>query len=288
MSEEMRIHYYRTDGSAVYDAGIKEARAEGYLYGVTSIIRMWPKAALDKWKVQEAIRKSFDIRPIKNEPQDAYIRRVQSSMEGDLDDAADAGTAVHECVEGFIMNNMERPDVPDDVWVLAQQTCDWLKENIAEVLVFEKPLPNPSEGYSGTPDIGFINKKGWLVFADFKTREPKKNAKGKKQVYWYETQPMQLIAYMRAFLYLNPKYYTLPRRITSIVIDRSEPDKPFVKDWAQGSYERYWKDFCACREMLFRYKNYYPAPKKTKHEAEQFCLPLDTEPAESTVEPMEG
>lgn len=279
---EHQVHFYRPDGTAVYDIGIKDARKDNYFYGVTSIIKMWPKSALDDWKIGQAIKRTVDLPLIENEPLESYVDRVNQSLWSDLEKTAESGSEIHEAIEKYLLTK----EKPEDHHLLAicQQTFDWIDQNVKKVLALEKPMVSRKYGYAGRCDLIYLSFDDFLCVADFKSRSPKLGPRGKKIINWYETQPMQLVAYLTSYREQCLELYYRPSRLISIVIDRDEPDKPFVKVWSSKKAREAWRGFMACYDLICAYKNYRPKLEECMGDhptAEQIFMKFDEEPLDT-------
>ena len=97
----------------------------------------------------------------------------------------------------------------------------------------------------------------WAVI-DFKTQKMKPNAKGVYQAAFYETWPLQLIAYFKA-LDLAGECTRKLEDIASVVINSVEPTPVRFKVWPREEHEACWQAFNCARELWCFSKGYRPA-----------------------------
>lgn len=92
---------------------------------------------------------------------------------GTRDDAASAGTLVHELFDAFIRKH-PLPAIPDtEIGRAAARGFDnakrWLEGSALEIEAYEKPLVSLLYHYGGTPDALAMGSDGVIALADWKT-----------------------------------------------------------------------------------------------------------------------
>jgi hypothetical protein len=187
-------HWYQIDGKPAYttmgkngkerNTTVKDARENGYLPSVTTIIGCAAKPGLDVWKQQQAILAALTLPRIDGETEEDWLSRVVSDSKQTAKQAAERGTLVHGVIEAFY-DGVYMPEVP----VYVREVEKIIIEHFGEQLwVPEKSFAN--NGYGGKCDL--ISSAGFVI--DFKTTEKDLD----KLDYYFEHQ-MQLAAYRNGF-----------------------------------------------------------------------------------------
>jgi hypothetical protein len=187
-------HWYQIDGKPAYttmgkngkerNTTVKDARENGYLPSVTTIIGCAAKPGLDVWKQQQAILAALTLPRIDGETEEDWLSRVVSDSKQTAKQAAERGTLVHGVIEAFY-DGVYMPEVP----VYVREVEKIIIEHFGEQLwVPEKSFAN--NGYGGKCDL--ISSAGFVI--DFKTTEKDLD----KLDYYFEHQ-MQLAAYRSGF-----------------------------------------------------------------------------------------
>ena len=187
-------HWYDASGKPAYttigkngkerNTTVKDARENGYLPSVTTIIGCAAKPGLDVWKQQQAILAALTLPRINGETEEDWLSRVVSDSKQTAKQAAERGTLVHGVIEAFY-DGVYMPEVP----VYVREVEKIIIEHFGEQLwVPEKSFAN--NGYGGKCDL--ISSAGFVI--DFKTTEKDLD----KLDYYFEHQ-MQLAAYRSGF-----------------------------------------------------------------------------------------
>jgi hypothetical protein len=187
-------HWYDASGKPAYttigkngkerNTTVKDARENGYLPSVTTIIGCAAKPGLDVWKQQQAILAALTLPRIDGETEEDWLSRVVSDSKQTAKQAAERGTLVHGVIEAFY-DGVYMPEVP----VYVREVEKIIIEHFGEQLwVPEKSFAN--NGYGGKCDL--ISSAGFVI--DFKTTEKDLD----KLDYYFEHQ-MQLAAYRSGF-----------------------------------------------------------------------------------------
>jgi len=187
-------HWYDASGKPAYttmgkngkerNTTVKDARENGYLPSVTTIIGCAAKPGLDVWKQQQAILAALTLPRIDGETEEDWLSRVVSDSKQTAKQAAERGTLVHGVIEAFY-DGVYMPEVP----IYVREVEKIIIEHFGEQLwVPEKSFAN--NGYGGKCDL--ISSAGFVI--DFKTTEKDLD----KLDYYFEHQ-MQLAAYRSGF-----------------------------------------------------------------------------------------
>lgn len=92
---------------------------------------------------------------------------------GTRDDAAAAGTLVHDLLDAYVRGN-ELPSIPvTAVGEAAQRgfanARQWIDGNAMKLIPHERPLVSAEYRYGGTPDLTMVNAQGVVYLGDYKT-----------------------------------------------------------------------------------------------------------------------
>ena len=184
-------HWYDREGNPQYtivgangkerNTTLRDARKEGFVPSVTTIIDLLAKPSLENWKIDRALEAAIQLDRQGDESDKDYINRCKVSSKEIGVDAAREGTKIHAIIEkGFLGH--EDSKIYNDIKYLLDEHFPG-EQWIAEASFASKM------GYGGKIDL--YSKSG--VFVDFKTKD---NLEGKdisKMV--YDSYGMQLSAY---------------------------------------------------------------------------------------------
>ena len=168
-------HWYTKEGTPAYTTigktgeratTLRDARKEGLLPSVTTIINLMSKPALSSWLQQQVLLAALTLPRESNEPEQEWLKRVMSDSKATGREAAERGTAIHNIIQGYFeqMYLPEKPpylDAIDSTLKSAFGDQAWLSEKS-----FGHHL-----GYGGKCDLMAkpMNGQGFVV--DFKTKD---------------------------------------------------------------------------------------------------------------------
>ena len=243
-------HWYRTDGTLVDGADLRQARKEGLLPSVTTILDLLDKPGLNKWKLRVG-------------PEEADRIGKETSAEG---------SRIHDMISQWILLYMcgdwERPlEEPGDAWEVAakksgivgddfrllQPTLEWLWASIdrKQAVMTELSLTHQA-GYAGTIDIACHDIDGNRMIIDMKTRDIRT---APKRVEKYFEYGMQLGGYESL---LDPAKEDEHRWI-SLIINRDHENPLCVpQEWNAPSKRRSRQAFQSMVVAWQAIKNYNP------------------------------
>jgi hypothetical protein len=235
-------HWYDQSGKPHHGAHLKEARANGYLPSVTTVLQCWPRGALDNWKQEQIILSCLTTPRLPNEGDDAYIARVIQCAEAEGRAAADVGTRRHKIIEGWL----ESGELIVDSWDMPfiQPFVDWYTRVMYSTLASERAVVHLPMGYAGKLDIFCNLVDGRDVVIDIKNR---------KRLSTYETDAAQLASYAMA---LRQSGVTVDGCI-SVILGTQEPGV-HVKYWSLEDEAGGWEDFKCALALWKRSRNYWP------------------------------
>ena len=229
-------HWYTKDGTPAYTTigktgeratTLRDARKEGLLPSVTTIINLLSKAGLDTWKQQQVLLAALTLPRGFKETEDEWLKRVMQDSKATGREAAERGTAIHAIIEGYFeqMYLPEKPaylDAIDSALNNAFGSQPWLAEKS-----FGHHL-----GYGGKCDLMAkpINGQGTGFVVDFKTKDTDLD---KIDIY-FEHQ-LQLAAYREG---LN-----LPNARCAIVFVNGTTNQVKLVEVEESQLQKSWECF---------------------------------------------
>lgn len=275
LSGERSAHYYRHDGSPVYEVPgkngrmrpptVADAREQELVPGVSEILSLWPRPGLEIYKRQQDLLAALTLPRLDGETDDAFCKRVIEDSATHAKKAADFGSDIHRLFEACLREKtgtipIQVPLQPILPW--APYIIEWLDKNVRHVLFTEKTVVGP--GYGGRIDAGVLLTDGRLALLDIKTQGLKDD-----KCNFYDTWAMQLIAYEECDPWTDLNWGTTPTDKVqvsyqeepthlSVVLDSFKPSAPLVKEWTHDEMNSAFLDFMACFELWQRVKQYDP------------------------------
>jgi len=171
------VNWYTKEGTPAYTTigktgeratTLRDARKEGLLPSVTTIINLMSKPALSSWLQQQVLLAALTLPRGFKETENEWLKRVMSDSKATGREAAERGTAIHNIIQGYFeqMYLPEKPaylDAIDSTLKSAFGDQAWLSEKS-----FGHHL-----GYGGKCDLMAkpINGQGSGFVVDFKTKD---------------------------------------------------------------------------------------------------------------------
>ncbi len=248
----------RADGNGMRSVTLRDARKVNALPSVTNVLGVLAKPGLEGWKQEQAILAALTLPKREDEPLDAFARRVVEDMGEQVRSAADLGSSVHAAIEVYLQTG-ESPENPDILRLFAPVKL-WIDEHVERIGLVETVAVHSQFGFAGRIDlVAKLKSTGTWAVIDFKTQKMKPDKKGVYQASYYETWPLQLMAYFKA---LNSAGECSRRLedIASVVINSVEPTPVHVKVWPREDHESLWQAFNNARELWCFIKCYRPQP----------------------------
>ena len=196
--QSQSTHWYKADGSPCHRlprAGgdglrpttLRDAKRLRLFPGVTSILGIFAKPQLDKWKMRQVALASMCLDRTEGESDDYFADRIIEEAFAQVEQAADLGSRIHEALE----KHFEGVPVPDDLTVYTRPVFDWKEAKQLEFVERELCLVNKAHGFAGTMDVACRYGREGMGAIDFKTRKTKPGV----EVMPYDGQAMQIAAY---------------------------------------------------------------------------------------------
>ena len=248
----------RADGNGMRSVTLRDARKVNALPSVTNVLGVLAKPGLEGWKQEQAILAALTLPKREDEPLDAFARRVVEDMGEQVRSAADLGSSVHAAIEVYLQTG-ESPENPDILRLFAPVKL-WIDEHVERIGLVETVVVHSRFGFAGRIDlVAKLKSTGTWAVIDFKTQKMKSDKKGVYQASYYETWPLQLMAYFKA-LNSGGECSRRLEDIASVVINSVEPTPVQVKVWPREDHESLWQAFNNARELWSFIKGYRPQP----------------------------
>lgn len=225
-------HWYTRDGVPRYtvigangkerNTTLRDARKEGLVPSVTTILNVAAKPALIQWLQKQVLLAALTLPRREEEKEDDWIDRIMQDSKEQGKAAAEAGTDIHASIQAFYEGHstgrhLKHVQACTDALAGFYGPQEW---------VSEKAFAHAS-GFGGKVDL---HASGIVV--DIKTKEfydPEK-------VDGFDEHLMQLSAYREGL--------GMPMaRCANIFVSRSVPGLVKIIEWSQEDLERGWKMF---------------------------------------------
>ncbi len=170
------------DPSRTRPTRVTDAKKNGWLPSVTTVLGILDKPALVNWKVDQHLDRAFSVDASKYPDLESYTAAVKRFTRDMMDQAPNAGTEVHNAIEQYLKTgNYEGPHqgICADVFEMLYQLGEGWKA--------EKRFAHPL-GYAGMVDV---HNNKWVI--DFKTKQFAEKFKPGKMA--YPEHAAQLVAY---------------------------------------------------------------------------------------------
>lgn len=209
-------------------ATLADARREGWVPSVTSILKILDRPALTDWRIEQSCLATLTAPRLPDEALDAFVHRVlhvERHQDQERDLAADRGKAIHQAMQDMAAGLPVQPDL-----------LPFVEGPWAFLKMYGSPLETEcvlvGDGYAGRTDLILapgVSQGPADTIVDFKTTKklPEKAA-------WPEHR-LQLSAYAKAWNHQGPT------KTMNVYISSIEPRKfvafenpPWEKDFDEG------------------------------------------------------
>ena len=265
-------HYYTLDGKACHTQTCKpgaknttrpttiaDARKQGLFPSVSAITGVLGSSALVGYMQREVGKAAYKRPTIHPETEAEYVNYLVKQSKEDGSDAANLGTEVHAGLESYYGEpllpqgeasvTLPSGDVVDR-WELMEPAIKAIDGLNATIQESEKIVVNAPYGYAGTTDLTFTKGDAYGII-DFKTKRTKKG----KKIVPYETQPMQIAAYLAGVWGLGHDYpIGAGASGYNIYISTTEVGRVEVVEYSNEDLLEAWGAFKNCL-ALYRYIN---------------------------------
>jgi len=236
-------------GDGVRNTTLRDAKKHGLYPSVTTLLGLFAKPGLQRWKEDQVLRIAFSNPPKLDESYEEYANRCLVMHEKPVEEAASFGTKIHDAIESY----WKGEHIPDELLGYIQPALNWKQENQLTFIEFEKMLVNLQHGFAGTVDIVGKGSDNQMFIVDWKTRKTKKGQK----VTAYDFQIHQIAAYAATYWgednVLNHRVHGANAFISSTEEGRFEVIRYSPEDLAKA-----WVDFTALCQLWRSLKNYDP------------------------------
>jgi len=238
-------HWYSKDGEPKYtivgangkerNTTLRDAKKEGYVPSVTTVLTLIAKPFLENWKINQALKSAILLDKFSNESEEDFIKRCKQDSKKIGQDAAKKGTAIHADIEkGFLTKSKNK------TYLVVRK---WLDENYPDEDWIAEGSFCAEEGYGGKIDL--YSESG--IFVDFKTKD---NLEGKDPARLvYDEHGMQLSAYAQGCGFDDVER-------VSIFVDRKDKELIACHIWDRDSQTKHTEMFNNILNYWKLVKNY--------------------------------
>lgn len=184
---EARHTMPRAKGDGERNTTLRDAKKYRLIPSVTTLLGLFAKPGLDRWKQDQLLKIAFDTPVKKDESFERFADRCLVLHEQPVEEAADFGTRIHDAIEKYF----DGYPIEDELLEYVNPAFDWKQENQLRFIEREKILVSLEHGFAGTVDIVGMGAEGQKFIVDWKTRKTKKGVK----VTSYDFQIHQIAAY---------------------------------------------------------------------------------------------
>tara|TARA_R100001510_G_scaffold7880_1_gene6119 strand:- start:1555 stop:2328 length:774 start_codon:yes stop_codon:yes gene_type:complete len=238
-------HWYDKDGEPKYtiigtngkerNTTLRDARKEGYVPSVTTVLGLIAKPFLENWKIDQALKSAMSLNKFEDETDYSFFKRCKADSKKIGLEAAKKGTKIHADIEKGFTDNVKSKSYlivrkwldkkyPDENWIAEGSFCS-------------------KKGYGGKIDL--YSENG--IFVDFKTKEDLKNKTPSSLL--FDEYGMQLSAYAQGCEFKKPER-------VSIFIDRDNTSTILGHVWDKKTHSRHLKMFNSILTYWKLSKNY--------------------------------
>ncbi len=235
----MSEHWYDKAGKPCYEqqtlkgglraTDLRDARKQGLVPSVTTVLGILDKPALTNWKVDQGILAALTLPRMDGESEQSFLSRIKTDSKEQAKRAAEEGTRIHDACEqhfkgGYSTSGPYIDHVRGAIAELRRlfpDVTDWRAEDS-----FGHPL-----GFGGKVDL---HSPSTGIVVDYKGKDGD-FSDGKKLAY---DQHWQLAAYQNGLC--------LPRNVSAnIFVSRSHPGKVASHVWTIEEMNHGWDVFQA-------------------------------------------
>lgn len=245
-------HWYTREGVPCYEQAtqkgglrptdLRDARKQGLVPSVTTVLSVLAKPALETWKVRQGILAALTLTRQPGEPDDQFLARVMSDSGEQAKAAAEEGTRIHDACEcswkGQHYPHQYQPHVDavrEEVARLFPEVDDWIAE-----ASFGHEL-----GFGGKVDL---HSPSTGIVVDYKSTDERA---GSTKRFHYD-QHYQLAAYQVGL--------RLPHsRCANIFVSRSAPGVVFSHVWSEDDIQQGKDTFLAALQVWKCVKKFDPS-----------------------------
>ena len=230
-------YYTKAKAGHMRNTTLSDARKNNLVPSVSGIIKVANSEGLNVWKLNQMLLACLTLPRLQNEPEEAFIERVQIDSRASAKSASERGTAIHASCEAY-MEGIAEVQYPNHAKAVQKALNEYFGER-----PWQSETSFAKGGFGGKCDLVDFLDNG--IVADIKTKE----FTDPEKVVAYDEHLMQLSAYRHGF--------NLPKaRCVNIFVSVQEPVIVKIHEWRDEELQRGWGMF----QALLRYwqlKNNY-------------------------------
>lgn len=241
-------HWYDREGKPVYEVPyadaskgmravtLADARKQGLVPSVTTIIREASKPGLERWKQEQVLLAALTLPRKPDEPEAEWISRVFQDSQEQARKAAEKGTAIHAAIQ----LNLESGGADSDTWCYVGPTIKAVNDRFnLSAFSPENSFSTPM-GFGGKVDLHATGVEVGRVVLDFKTKEFSDTS---KKLAWDE-HCIQLAAYRKGL--------GMPDALcANVFVSVNNPGLVHIHEWKEEELQRGWAMFTALLDYWY-------------------------------------
>ena len=232
-------YYTKAKAGHMRNTTLSDARKNNYVPSVSGILKVANSEGLNIWKLNQMLLACLTLPRLQDEPEEAFIERVQHDSKETGRKSAQRGTDIHASCEKY-MEGIADVQYPNHAKAVQEALNKHFGERPWEN---EKHFPSGKLGFGGKCDLVDFLDNG--IVADIKTKE----FTDPEKVVAYDEHLMQLSAYRHGF--------NLPKaRCVNVFVSVQEPVIVKIHEWRDEELERGWAMFQALLRF-WQLKNNY-------------------------------
>jgi len=225
-------HWYTKKGDPAYtvvgsngkvrNTTLRDAKREGLVPSVTTVMNAAAKPGLEAWKQQQLLLASLTLPKLEDETLEDYAKRVIEDSRKQAREAADRGTAIHAEIQAFYEGDLEKMNVP-----YVRKAVGAIQSHFGDRTWISEQSFAHQKGFGGKVDLHCVD-----AVIDIKTKEFKPDDK----LELFDEHYMQLAAYAVG-LKISPP------RCANVFVSPLEPYPVVILEHEPQEIQRGWEMF---------------------------------------------
>jgi hypothetical protein len=229
--------WYSKEGKTMEGATLREARKLDLYPSVTTVLDIFRKYGIEKWKTEQAILSALTFPNSQDYTDTEIIKQIITDSEDESKRAANYGTIIHNLIARMLLKDQINLNEYEEKIQITMEAIKECLSNMDVIFAIERTFVSEELGYGGTIDcIGRMDDK--ILVIDFKTQKTEINRKYKKYPEWL----YQLAAYVGLIDIEQIKNNTTVEYV-NIVISSTEPGRIDFHRWSDEEINYGWEVF---------------------------------------------
>ena len=225
-------HWYTKRGDPAYtvvgsngkvrNTTLRDAKKEGLVPSVTTVMNAAAKPGLEAWKQQQLLLASLTLPKLENETLEDYAKRVIEDSRKQAREAADRGTTIHAEIQAFYEGNLEKMNVP-----YVRKAIGAIQGHFGDRTWISEQSFAHTKGFGGKVDLHCVDAVVYIKTKEFKPGD---------KLELFDEHYMQLAAYAVG-LKISPP------RCANVFVSPLEPYPVVILEHEPQEIQRGWEIF---------------------------------------------